>query len=365
MAKAVLGLCVGGVLTTEQEAQPTEILFDKGTLMDLFIGKPTFQKKLRSSDVLLEGSINEEAIYLGHKKLLPKEAMAQLITLEGQARTTLANRSLEFPLAGRFVYFQALPGLLTRLRELQVRWNAAVQDLVVAYPELKVRQLAILDKQSEDLMLSELKKVPGNHTERRTELNLWLEQQKIQHRLLYPEIDKLADMFHFSWRVFKVSVEDGLGEMNTLSQDELIVARDELKADLQKWVRNSTADMHQALGEAAAQAKNMLEKQGKLNPKNLRPLFEAFETFNAIDFTGSSDWRKQVDQARERFIKRDVDGSINFDLTAEAINGTSFATTEFKSLLGAIGSLAVQQVAEEAGKTAVSRVGAFRRFVEV
>lgn len=353
-------------MTTETEEQPTEIFFDKGTLLDLYIGKPTFQKKLKSDDVLLKG-INDEAIYLGHKKLLPKEAMAGLITLEGLSRTALAGRSLEFPVSGaRFVYFRALPELLVRLRELKVRWETAVAELVIAYPELKAKQLDILDKQSDDLMQIELAKLPPDQKKvRESELRDWLEQQKLQNRKLYPSVDELPAMFRFSWRVFKVDADVGLGEMNTLSQEELLTARNELKADLQKWVKGATSDMHKALGEAAAQAKNLLEKQGKLNPKNLRPLFEAFETFNAIDFTGSSDWRKQVDDARERFIKRDTDGSINFDLTSDAINGTNFATTEFKNLLSSIGSLAVQQVAEEAGRAAISRVGAFKRFVEV
>lgn len=354
-------------MTDTEEVQPTEILFDKGTLMDLYIGRPTFQKKLRSNDVLLEGTVNDEAIYLGHKKLLPKAAMSRLITLDGLARTALAGRSLEFPLSGaRFVYFRALPDLLVRLRAVQAEWAVAVQELVVQYPELKERQLAILDKQSEDLMQAELQKLTAEQKKtRQPELVEWLEKQKLQHRMMYPGVDELPSMFHFSWRMFKVSAMEGLEEMNTLQQDELLAARESLKNDLQNWVKTATADMHKALGEAAAQAQSLLEKQGKLNPKNLRPLFEAFETFNAIDFTGSSDWRKQVDSARERFIKRDADGTINFELTSEAINGTNFATTEFRNLLGSIGSLAVQQVAEEAGRAAISRVGAFRRFVEV
>jgi hypothetical protein len=179
-------------------------------------------------------------------------------------------------------------------------------------------------------MEAELQKLTADQKKvRQPELKDWLEQQKLQHRKLYPGIEELPNMFHFSWRMFKVSAMEGLEEMNTLQQDELLAARNALKADLQNWVKTATADMHKALGDAAAQAKNLLEKQGKLNPKNLRPLFEAFETFNAIDFTGSSDWRKQVDSARERFIKRDEDGSINFELTSEAINGTHFATAEF------------------------------------
>jgi hypothetical protein len=356
---------------TTQESQPTEILFDKGTLFDLFVGKPTFQKKLRSNDVLLEGSINDDAIYLGHKKLLPKEAMGRLVTLEGLARTALAGRSLEFPLSGaRFVYFRALPDLLVRLRSLQRDWNSAVQDLVDNYPELKARQLSILDSQSEDLMMRELAKGPGTpvssqRAERQKELEEWLEMQKLQHRKLYPPVDELPQMFRFTWRMFKVSAVEGLEELNTLQQDELLAAREALRADLQSWVRTATSDMHRALGEAAAQAKNMLEKQGKLNPKNLRPLFEAFETFNAIDFTGSSDWRKQVDDARERFIRRNADGSINFELTSESINGTSFATTEFKNLLNSIGSLALEQTAEEAGRVALAKTKGFARFLEV
>ena len=214
-------------MTTNNEVQTTEVFFDKGTLFDLYIGKPTFQKKLRSNDMLLEGTVNEDAFYLGHKKLLPKEAMARLLTLEGHARTALAGRSLEFPLSGaRFVYFRALPDLLVRLRALQTEWRTAVQELVSGYPELKAQQLAALDKQSEDLMGAELAKLTADQRKaRQPELNDWLEQQKLQHRKLYPQVEELPAMFHFSWRMFKVSAMEGLEEMNTLQQDELIAAK--------------------------------------------------------------------------------------------------------------------------------------------
>lgn len=359
-------------MATDTNITIVEELYKKGSLLGLYIGRPTFQKKLKPNNVFLEGKINEEAFYLGHKKLLSKEATARFITLEGQARLALANRSLHFPFGGgRFVSFNALPDLLTRLRAIRDEWHVAVQTLVSTYSELQAEQLEVLDKQSDSLMQAILANLTTEEKRcRKQEIEDWLVEQRAQHREQFPAVDTLASKFYFYWYVTEscgCSITN-LTEMSASRQDalqgELRAANEAMQSDLRSWVRTATADMHKALGDAASQAKDLLEKQGKLHPKNLRPLFEAFETFSAIDFTNSN-WKNQIEAARERFIMRDADGVIDFERTSEAISGTQFATTEFKSLLNAVGSLAIQQVAEEASKKAISRVGAFRRFVEV
>lgn len=337
-------------------------------MMDLYIGKPTFQRKLRANDILMDSeNINEDAIYLGHKKLLPKAAMEDLVKLEGKARTYLTNRSIEFPLSGaRFVSYPALPAVLKRLKELQELYNAAVRRLVENYTMLRDQQLSVLDKQCENLHLAKVSTMSEQQRkETATEMAEWLVKQRQTNRSLYPPVEALPKMFAFTWRMFKISALQGMEEMSTLAQDELLQSQEQMKAEIKSWAQQAVKDMHLALGQAAKQAREMFEKQDKLNPKNLKPLFEAFETFSAIDFTGSSDWREQVENARERFIQRDVSGNIDFEKTASSINGTKFAGDEFKKLLESIGSLAVEQTAQAAGLKAMSKVGEFRRLIEV
>jgi hypothetical protein len=235
------------------------------------------------------------------------------------------------------------------------------------YHHLRDQQLEALDKQTETLMLKQLEKM--SLQERATQSSKLLEWQDVERaatRKLYPPVEEIPESFHFTWRMFKASaLEGGTGTHGLLTNEEILEAQDTMRRDLQQWVRTALIEAHKALGETAKQARDLFEKQGRLHPRNLRPLFEAFETFNAIDFTGKSDWRLQIGEARNRFIVKGADGQIDMDRTASSINSTSFASGEFKKLLDSIGSLAVEQTAREAGLLALTKVGEFKRLIEV
>lgn len=354
----------------QETEQVVELLFNRGTLMDLYIGKPTFQRKLRPNDVLLEG-IDESVLYLGHKKLLPKKAMEKLITLEGQGRTALANRSIPFPLSGaRFVYYNALKDVLTSLSVVKEEWNRAVEELHEEYPRLKEEQLSQLEHQAQRLYNQEMEKLYGlapttpEFIEKKNRLDSWLEQQKSINRSLYPSVEEVKGLFHFDWRMFKVSGLTGGEVMSTLDTQELLRAQQQVRQDLEQWVRQASVEMHKTLGEAAANAKRLLEKNDKLNPRNIKPLFDAFETFKAIDFTGSSTFQATIDRIKSTFGRKRPDGTVDMELTNDAIHGSHHGLTEFKALLGSLSTLAVDDVAEQAGIRALS-AGEFRRVVEV
>jgi hypothetical protein len=172
-------------------------------------------------------------------------------------------------------------------------------------------------------------------------------------------------MFSFQWRMFRVSALTGAEEYTTLQHQDLVAAQDALKRDLQQWVARATMEMHRALGEAALNAKNLLEKNGKVQPRNLKPLFDAFETFKAIDFTGSSSFQDIVNRLKTQFGVTDAQGNVNYELSASNINHLSSSMEQFKELLGQVADLAQDDVAKEAGLAALSKVGEFKRFIEV
>lgn len=343
-----------------------KILFDKGILMNLYIGRWAALRKLRPGDMLME-KINEDAYYLGHKKLLPKKAMEKLVTLEGKARTALAKRSLDFPVGGgRFVYYKTLDEVFTVLNDLKKQWDEEVEILIADYPVLREEQLKALDSQADNLAKEELKKAQDQkeHEVKWSQLQGWLETQRKENRELYPPVEVLKTKFPFEWRVFNVSAPTGLEQMSSLSAEQLAAAQKKLQDDMQSWVKEAATLMHKALGEAAAQAKSLLEKNGKLHPKNLKPLFEAFESFKAIDFTGQSAFLKTVEEVKKKYGV-EKDGSIDYELTAGAINYSDFMKAGLGELLGSMAKLAVDEVAVEAGKEAISKVGEFSRFVDM
>lgn len=342
----------------------TEMLFERGVLVDLHIGRPTFQRKLRQSDLLIEG-LDEHVLYLGHKKLLPKEALEKLITLDGKARTALADKSLAFPISGaRFVRRETLSDVLRSLHEVRVEWQAAITALVTQYPEFKTKQLEQLRKQAEKLVATELQKYQAGtdvYVEKAAQLGLWLEQQGAANLAMYPPAEELFGLFPLHWRMFKVQAA-GVSEMDEVAHEQFKMAQEQLKGDLRKWVKQAGAEMHKALGEAALNAKNLLEKNGKLDPRSLRPLFNAFETFNAVDFTGTSDFHTVIEQIKQRFGVRNLAGNMDYEQTSAAVQGS---VESFKELLTSVSNLAEEEIAAKAGMVALSKAGEFSRVIEL
>lgn len=344
------------------EGEITDLLFNEGTLFDLDIGRWAATKKLTAKEVLLE-DIDTSAIHLGHKRLLPKEALIEIIKLEGKARAALESHSLPFPIAGaRFVYLRTLHGLVEQLIQIRESYYRAVNDFVEAYPFYKTTQLERLNNMAQGRYAAELMKFQGrpDYDAKKVELDLWLQEEQQSNQSKYPDDAKLRSKFRFDWHIFKIA--EFTGDGTTLSADEINEAQVKLKNELNNWVRSAAVAMHRTLGEAALQAKEMLQRHQKIHPRNLKPLFDAFETFRSINFTGSSDIQQVIEQIKTQFGVTQ-EGTLDYSATAENIN-TGGSQGEFTTLLNQVAELAVEDAAEQAGLSAIRRAGRFARVIE-
>jgi hypothetical protein len=340
-----------------------DVLFKQGILFDLDVGRWQAAKKLNVDDLHLP-NLDKGAFHLGHKKLLPKHAVAKIQEIESKARSTLASCSSDFPIAGaRFVRYPVLEGLLEKLTSLKIKFHIEVKALLTQYPELKKQQLAHLNSQAEKIAEKQLQQGDAKPSKQlQDEINGWLKNQYIKNENAFLEMDELKARFRFEWRMFQVSAADGLSHV---SADQAIEAHKKLQGDLQEWIAETAVIMHKTLGEAAANAKALLEKQGKLNPKNLKPLFEAFEAFKSIDFS-DSDIKKTLDDIKEKYAysTKDKDG-IDFETSATMLNNNPHAMTNLKELLESIGKYAVEDIAKEAGQVALAKVTGHVRVMDV
>lgn len=336
-----------------------EQLFQRGALMSLYIGRWGAMKKMGANDLLL-GEIDNDALYLGHKKLLPKKATEKLVEIEGKSRSLFASKSIDFPIAGaRFVTFSAVPEIVDGLKELRDQWNGYVTELINEYPALMAKQLEILEQQAtsianEKLQLAEQETNPERRKYRQDQMNMWLAAQKIVNKSFYPPADELPRKFNFVWRMFRISNLDGTSE---LDPEDVKNAQERLRSDLRDWVATATTQIHQTLGEAAQNARNILEKKGKLTPRNIKPLFDAFESFLSVDFTGKSSFRETIETLKKGFLFNSPGGYS--DAMAERVS----SSTEFAGLLNSLSSLAVEDIAKKAGVT--SAIGSFGRLLDI
>jgi hypothetical protein len=337
------------------------ILFDRGTLFHLYVGRWTGNKQMSEMDLLIDGAVDKDAYYIGHKKLLPPEAQKRLSAVERNARKFLYDRSMEFVFANaRFVTYQALPDILNRMPGFKAEWDEAVEYLCQNYPRFKEEQLARLDQQTYALAESALEKIPKEKREaKRKDLDEWKEGRNKLNRSLYPTVESLKRKMTFEYRMFRVSPIEGLVE--GLDRNTLIQEQERLVEDTRRFVREASTAMHQALGEAAARARDMLKDNGKLNVRNLRPLFEAFETFSSVNFAGKSQFADAIESVRSRYLVKSGDGEADWKVTAEHINDN---IQDVRSVLDRMADLAIETTAEQAGVRMV-RQGDFGRLIDL
>lgn len=343
-----------------------DVLFKQGILFDLDIGRWAAHKKLDKDDLFLQ-QINPNAFHLGHKKLMPKESIEKIQKIESAARSALMVCSADFPIAGaRFVRYPVLENLQNKLLDLKGKYHEEVEQFLKNYPELRMKQMEVLNEQADilaDDRLARLESVnldADKKTEAIDAINDWRERQYKKNMDAFPSEEKLQEKFRFEWRLFKVSAADSL---TTVSPEQALEAHKKLQGDLQEWIQETAVLMHKALGEAAAHANELLKKQGKLNPKNLKPLFDAFETFKALDF-GKSDITTVLDELKQKYAFLS-DGKIDFDKSATGINSTESAKEGLKSVLDSLSQLAIEEIAEEQGQKAVSNLAQYGRVVTV
>lgn len=347
------------------EEQSINILWSHGVLLDLGIGRSLFQKKLKEKDMLLD-ELNGDVFHLGHKKLIPKTVMSDIVLHESNARIYLKNHSIDFPISGaRFVYYKSLSQTVQYLTECKAKWEVAVAKFIEGYDDVKEAQILLLNKEAERIMEKELSGYSGELLEKKkSELGQWLSSQEFENRSMFPSKDKLQSMFRFGWTLFKINALDGVSALSAMEEDAVLEAQAKLKEEMKVWVKQSMTAIHKSLGEAAAHTKAILEKNGKLQPKNLKPLFEAFEVFRSLDFTGNSDFQMILKDVEDKFFVK-KGSNVEFDSSADSINSSDESIAELKGLLGTISSLAIEETAELAGVEAINKVGEFKRLIEV
>ena len=125
-----------------------------------------------------------------------------------------------------------------------------------------------------------------------------------------------------------------------------------IKKEMANWVKSLGKQLHQQIGAAAKNAIELLEKQGKLHPKNLKPLFDAFEKFKSVDFAGSG-WSIIINKLEKEYLVLDAgEDEADFKSMVDKVNDTQEAFTE---MLEEIAGLATESAAEYAAHASLEK----------
>ena len=116
-----------------------DALTKRGVLIHVSVRYWRARKKLRPEDLGLDpDNVDERLFALGHKRLLPKEALQQLSLIESRAHALVEAST--FPFLGgiaRYLPNAKLEDTAGRLQELQAEFRACADDFLARYGDLR------------------------------------------------------------------------------------------------------------------------------------------------------------------------------------------------------------------------------------
>jgi hypothetical protein len=321
--------------------QLLDALTREGVLVNVSVRFWRAAKKLNAEDLgLKDNQVNGRLISLGHKRLLPKEALAAFALIEGRAHAAVEKYS--FPFLGgiaRFVPNANLFRLSDTLQALKEEFESESERFMARYDELR------------EGSLSEW---------RDAAYGLHLPPDEFVDRIAgtFPPGAKLRNKFGFDVHTYQIAVPESLNLNAVETGDQLAVIRvrervareaaEKLSSDAETFVADCVATLRQ---ETANLCREMLTsmQSGKtdgVHQKTLNRLLKFIDDFKSLNFAGDNELEFMLEQTRRTLLSR----------TAEEYRDNASARAQLQSGLKRLGDEA-RKLAHQESREIVERFG--------
>jgi len=307
-------------------------------------------KKLAAEDLGLDpANVSDRLIQLGHKRLIPREALGKFALVESRAHALVEAAS--FPFLGgiaRFVPNPRLADVVEKLAHLKNEFQSETLDFVAGYSPL--REKALLEWRSAALQL-------GSGSER---LIHTIEQS-------FPPAGSITKRFAFETRLFQVAAPESIRlevvegvEQLEIAEERRRIADDasrRLQADLDGFIRESVATLRQETARLASDVLATINgSDSGVHQRTLNRLGSFIDNFRSLNFAGD----QQLEATLERF-RRDL-----LTRSAEEYRSSGAAMTDLTTGLEKLQEAALHLARADA-REIISRFGQMgtRRFASV
>lgn len=262
-------------------------------------------KRLNAEDLGLDpANVSNRLIQLGHKRLVPREALSAFALIESRAHALVEGSS--FPFLGgiaRFVPNPRLAVLNEGLDRLKEEFRQAVLDFVAGYGPLRERALAEWRDAAQHLN--------GNAES----LLITIEQA-------FPPHGGIAKRFGFESKFFQVAAPESLRlevsksiEQMEIADQRRRVAEDahrRLQSDLDGFIRESVTTLREETARLAADVLATIEgSDGGVHQRTLNRLTTFIDSFRTLNFAGDAQLEGTLERFREQLLTRSAEDYRN------------------------------------------------------
>ena len=311
-------------------------------------GQTLLDPDRRPEDLGLDpAQVNDRLIHLGHKRLIPKDALQPFALIESRAHALVESAS--FPFLGgiaRFVPNPRLADLADALDRLRDEFGRTTLDFVAGYASLRGEALA------------EWREAARHLNGGAGQLIATIEQS-------FPPAGDIFRRFGFETRLFQVAAPDGLRLDVAEGLDQLEVADQRrriaeeasrrLQADLDSFIRESVAALREEAGRLAGEVLDTLDHSTVVvHQRTLDRLTGFIGRFRSLNFAGDAQLEQTLERFRQELLTRSAedyrnDRSAMSDLTQGLArlreNAVQLARSDARDLVARFGRMGGRRLA--------------------
>lgn len=275
-----------------------DALSQEGVLINVTVRYWRATKKLKPQDLGLNpDSVTDRLILLGHKKLLPKEALQAFSLIEGRAHGIVESNT--FPFLGGLGHYlpnAKLVEITEKLDQLKKEFQNATSEFLANYGRLRAEAREEWERAAAHLSTNP-------------------EQLLAAIETAFPGIEALEQRFGFETRLFQVRAPEAMQTqiVTQAQQLQIIEARravasnasDTMKQELNQFLSDCVASLRQQTADLCSEMLSSIrESKTGVHQKTLNRLVRFIDQFKQLNFVGDRQMEEQLDQVRSEFLSQ-------------------------------------------------------------
>jgi hypothetical protein len=272
-----------------------ELVGKEGVLLNVSVRYWRAARKLQAADIgLAAENIDDALIRLGHKRLVPREALKNFAVLESRAHAVVDDST--FPFLGgiaRFVPNARLQAVVKTLDGLKSEFAAEEHRFAADYERLRA---------------------DARRQWRHTAAKLGGDAERLLATIeaAFPDVDALRRSFAFEYSLFDIKAPEILAA-GSVAADVAVAraraaenARAKIEAGVDGFVRDCVATLRQQTAQLCAEMLDSMSAGGTdgVHQKTLNRLLKFIDKFKALNFANDADLAEQLEAARQQLLSR-------------------------------------------------------------
>ena len=320
------------------------VLTREGVLIKVSVSYWRGHKKLKAEDLGLEQkNVSERLISLGHKRLLPKEALSELALIEGRAHALIEQNTFPFLNGlGHFLPNSKLDEATAKLEELEAEFWKAKENFLNKYSSLRIKAAREWKTMAEKLVKDPDRLVAA------IEASFPFPQHMNRYYGFEKHLFQIALPKHLSAELVSASEQQAVIEARQKAAQQAAM---KIRTDVEVFVADCVSSLREQTAQLCDEMlKSINGSETGVHQKTLNRLVKFIDQFKSMNFVNDTTMEQQLENVKKELLSK----------TAEEYRDSAVARARLKGGLSQLANQA-RQLAKQDASELVQRFGSIGR----